>query len=198
MLPGASGRDPPAGEGGVRPIQCLRQDRQGGSAGLPPRCSRRHPSASSFQASAGLAVRPGRPRPLVQKIATPLRWSNRYPPARRAMSRLTSTLGVGCARSSPVLRLSAHGQGSIDSNLERLVDWAGERSTDKAPRHDFGVLQPTGAAINAIGSSRQQAARAAEQRVAGADHRSFRMPRAVHDPGAGSARRSSGHENRRP
>jgi hypothetical protein len=75
------------------------------------------------------------------------------------MYRLTVELGVGYARSSTVLDYKLAGQGSIDSNLERLVDWAGERSTDKAPRHDFGVLQPTDAAIDAIGSWRKRLGR---------------------------------------
>ena len=67
-----------------------------------------------------------------------------------AMYRLTVDLGVGYARSSTVLDYRLAGQGSIDSNLERLVEWTGERSNDKAPRHDFGVLQPSDAAIDAI------------------------------------------------
>jgi hypothetical protein len=57
---------------------------------------------------------------------------------------------VGYARSSTVLDYKLAGQGSIGSNLERLVEWAGERSSDRAPRHDFGVLQPSDAAIDAI------------------------------------------------
>src|SRR5205814_319531 len=47
-------------------------------------------------------------------------------------------------------RLQTGGHGTIDSNLERLVEWTGERSSDRAPRHDFGVLQPSDAAIDAI------------------------------------------------
>ena len=47
-----------------------------------------------------------------------------------AMYRLTVELGVGYARSSTVLDYKLAGQGSIDSNLERLVDWA-ERALER-------------------------------------------------------------------
>jgi hypothetical protein len=73
------------------------------------------------------------------------------------MYRLTVELGVGYARSSTVLDYKLAGQGSIDSNLERLVDWVSDRSSDK-PRHDFGVLQPDNAAIDAIVAWRKRLA----------------------------------------
>jgi polysaccharide deacetylase 2 family uncharacterized protein YibQ len=67
-----------------------------------------------------------------------------------AMYHLTVELGMGYARSSTVLDYKLAGQGNVDSNLERLVDWASERTNEKAARHDFGVLQPDNAAIDAI------------------------------------------------
>jgi hypothetical protein len=73
-----------------------------------------------------------------------------------AMYRLTVELGMGYARSSTVLDYKLAGQGSVDSNLERLVDWVSERTNDKAARHDFGVLQPDNAAIDAIVAWRQR------------------------------------------
>ena len=90
-------------------------------------------------------------RPLMKEIAERgLSLIEINPAGVSAMYRLTVDLGVGYARSSTVLDYKLAGQGSIDSNLERLVEWAGERSNDRAPRHDFGVLQPTDAAIDAI------------------------------------------------
>ncbi|HYD08097.1 MAG TPA: divergent polysaccharide deacetylase family protein, partial [Reyranella sp.] len=85
-------------------------------------------------------------RPLVKEIADRGLALIEINPARvSAMYRLTVELGVGYARSSTVLDYKL-AQGSIDSNLERLVDWVSERPNDK-PRHDFGVLQPDNAAI---------------------------------------------------
>ena len=75
-----------------------------------------------------------------------------------AMYRLTVELGIGYARSSTVLDYKLAGQGSVDSNLERLVDWASERTNEKVARHDFGVLQPDNAAIDAIVAWRQRLA----------------------------------------
>jgi polysaccharide deacetylase 2 family uncharacterized protein YibQ len=96
-------------------------------------------------------------RPLMKEIAERgLSLIEINPAGVSAMYRLTVELGVGYARSSTVLDYKLAGQGSIDSNLERLVDWAGERSNDKAPRHDFGVLQPADAAIDAIVSWRKR------------------------------------------
>jgi polysaccharide deacetylase 2 family uncharacterized protein YibQ len=90
-------------------------------------------------------------RPLIKEIAERgLSLIEINPAGVSAMYRLTVDLGVGYARSSTVLDYRLAGQGSIDSNLERLVEWAGERSTDRTPRHDFGVMQPTDAAIDAI------------------------------------------------
>ncbi len=99
-------------------------------------------------------------RPLMKEIAERgLSLIEINPAGVSAMYRLTVELGVGYARSSNVLDYKLAGQGSIDSNLERLADWAGERSADKGPRHDFGVLQPTDAAIDAIGSWRKRLGR---------------------------------------
>jgi polysaccharide deacetylase 2 family uncharacterized protein YibQ len=90
-------------------------------------------------------------RPLIKEIAERgLSLIEVNPAGVSAMYRLTVDLGVGYARSSTVLDYKLAGRGSIDSNLERLAEWTGERSTDGAPRHDFGVLQPTDAAIDSI------------------------------------------------
>jgi polysaccharide deacetylase 2 family uncharacterized protein YibQ len=98
-------------------------------------------------------------RPLVKEIAERgLGLIEISPNGVSAMYRLTLELGVGYARSSTVLDYKLAGQGSIDGNLERLVDWASDRSSDKA-RHDFGVLQPDNAAIDAIVAWRKRVAR---------------------------------------
>jgi polysaccharide deacetylase 2 family uncharacterized protein YibQ len=90
-------------------------------------------------------------RPLVREIAERgLSLIEINPAGVSAMYRLTVDLGVGYARSSTVLDYRLAGQGSIDGNLERLVEWTSKRSDDGAPRHDFGVLQPSDAAIDAI------------------------------------------------
>lgn len=98
-------------------------------------------------------------RPLVKEIADRgLALIEISPNGVTAMHRLTVELGVGYARSSTVLDYKLSGQGSIDGNLERLADWVGDRSDDK-PRHDFGVLQPGNAAIDAIVAWRKRLAR---------------------------------------
>jgi len=90
-------------------------------------------------------------RPLMKEIAERgLSLIEINPAGVSAMYRLAVDLGVGYARSTTVLDYSLAGQGSIDSNLERLAEWTAERSNDKAARHDFGVLQPTDAAIDAV------------------------------------------------
>jgi polysaccharide deacetylase 2 family uncharacterized protein YibQ len=90
-------------------------------------------------------------RPLMKEIAERgLSLIEINPAGVSAMYRLTVDLGVGYARSTTVLDYSLAGQGSIDSNLERLAEWTGERANDRSARHDFGVLQPTDAAIDAI------------------------------------------------
>jgi polysaccharide deacetylase 2 family uncharacterized protein YibQ len=90
-------------------------------------------------------------RPLMKDIAERgLSLIEINPAGVSAMYRLTVELGIAYARSSTVLDYKLGGQGTIDSNLERLVEWTGERPTDRAPRHDFGVLQPSDAAVDAI------------------------------------------------
>ncbi len=90
-------------------------------------------------------------RPLMKEIAERgLSLIEIDPAGVSAMYRLTVDLGVGYARSSTVLDYKLAGQGSIDSSLERLAEWAGQRANDRTPRHDFGVLQPTDSAIDAI------------------------------------------------
>jgi polysaccharide deacetylase 2 family uncharacterized protein YibQ len=99
-------------------------------------------------------------RPLVKEIADRgLGLIEISPNGVTAMYRLTVELGVGYARSSTVLDYKLAGQGSIDGNLERLVDWVSERQPDKPARHDFGVLQPDNAAIDAIVAWRKRLAR---------------------------------------
>jgi polysaccharide deacetylase 2 family uncharacterized protein YibQ len=99
-------------------------------------------------------------RPLMKEIAERgLSLIEINPNRVSAMYRLTVELGIGYARSSTVLDYKLAGQGSIDSNLERLVDWVSERSADKGPRHDFGVLQPDNASIDAIVAWRKRLAR---------------------------------------
>jgi polysaccharide deacetylase 2 family uncharacterized protein YibQ len=90
-------------------------------------------------------------RPLMKEIAgRGLSLIEINPAGVSAMYRLTVELGIAYARSSTVLDYKLAGHGTIDSNLERLVEWTGERPADRAPRHDFGVLQPSDAAIDAI------------------------------------------------
>lgn len=70
-------------------------------------------------------------------------------PSGTELYRLTSELGVGYARSSNVLDYRLAGR-TISGNLDRLVEWTGEPQPDRVPRHDFGVLQPSDGAIDAI------------------------------------------------
>ena len=113
-----------------------------------------------------------------------------------AMHRLTVDPGVGYARSSTVLDYRLAGQGSIDSNLERLAEWAGERSNDRAPRHDFGVLQPTDKANDAIVARRK---RLQGQNAVAAWSQSSATSNAAKPgwPGCARSRRSYVHEVRR-
>lgn len=98
-------------------------------------------------------------RPLMKELADRgLALVEISPAGVSAMYRLTVELGMGYARSSTVLDYKLAGQGNVDSNLERLVDWASERTNEKAARHDFGVLQPDNAAIDAIVAWRQRLA----------------------------------------
>ena len=99
-------------------------------------------------------------RPLVKEIADRgLSLIEISPNGVSAMYRLTVEFGTGYARSSTVLDYKLAGQGSIDSNLERLVDWVSDSRADKAARHDFGMLQPDNAAIDAIVAWRKRLAR---------------------------------------
>lgn len=99
-------------------------------------------------------------RPLIKEIAERgLSLIEINPTRVSAMYRLTVELGVGYARSSTVLDYKLAGQGSIDGNLERLAEWTSERSINGTPRHDFGVLQPSDAAIDAIVAWRKRLVR---------------------------------------
>ena len=152
----------PAGpvERGIRPIE---------GAGDPPENLRRLRAAMARAESYLGFVVPGPSvvsqsdliaRPLMKEIAERgLSLIEINPNGVSAMYRLTVELGIGYARSSSVLDYKLAGQGSIDSNLERLVDWVSERPIDKGPRHDFGVLQPDNAAIDAIVAWRKRLAR---------------------------------------
>ena len=75
------------------------------------------------------------------------------------MYRLTVELGMGYARSSTVLDYKLAGQGSIDRQ-PRAPGRLGRASapTRRPARHDFGVLQPDDAAIDAIVAWRQRLA----------------------------------------
>jgi hypothetical protein len=98
-------------------------------------------------------------RPLMKELANRgLALVEISPSGVSAMYRLTVELGMGYARSSTVLDYKLAGQGSVDSNLERLVDWASDRTSEKTARHDFGVLQPDNVAIDAIVAWRQRLA----------------------------------------
>ena len=92
-------------------------------------------------------------RPLVKEIADRgLALIEVNPaPTGSALSRLTVELGVGYARSSTVIDYKLAGRG-IAGNLDRLAEWAGDPHPEHGPRHDFGVLQPDAAAIEAIRS----------------------------------------------
>ena len=152
----------PAGpvERGIRPIE---------GAGDPPENLRRLRAAMARAESYLGFVVPGPSvvsqsdliaRPLMKEIAERgLSLIEINPNGVSAMYRLTVELGIGYARSSSVLDYKLAGQGSIDSNLERLVDWVSERPIDKGPRHDFGVLQPDNASIDAIVAWRKRLAR---------------------------------------
>jgi polysaccharide deacetylase 2 family uncharacterized protein YibQ len=99
-------------------------------------------------------------RPLMKEIAERgLSLIEVNPAGVSAMYRLTRELGIAYARSSTVLDYKLAGQGTIDSNLERLVEWTTERPADRAPRHDFGVLQPSDVAIDAIVGWRRRLSR---------------------------------------
>jgi len=151
----------PAGpaERGIRPIE--------GGADSAENLRRLRGAMARGEGCVGFVV-PGRSvvsqsdliaRPLVKEIADRgLGLVEISPNGVSAMYRLTVELGVGYARSSTVLDYKLVGEGSIDSNLERLVDWVSDRSSDK-PRHDFGVLQPDNAAIDAIVAWRKRLAR---------------------------------------
>lgn len=78
-------------------------------------------------------------------------------PTPTAMYRLSTELGVGYARTSTVLdyRLARNG---LDGNLDRLAEWTGESWPGRPARHDFGVLQPDDAAIDAIIAWRERLA----------------------------------------
>ncbi len=70
-------------------------------------------------------------------------------PAPSPMQGFASDMGVGYARTSTALdyKLARNG---IGGSLDRLVQWTGENWPNHPPRHDFGVLQPDSAAIDAV------------------------------------------------
>jgi polysaccharide deacetylase 2 family uncharacterized protein YibQ len=78
-------------------------------------------------------------------------------PIPSAMYRLATEFGVGYARTSTVLdyKLARNGLGA---NLDRLAEWTGESWPGRPARHDFGVLQPDDAAIDAIVAWRERLA----------------------------------------
>jgi polysaccharide deacetylase 2 family uncharacterized protein YibQ len=96
-------------------------------------------------------------RPLVQEISDRGLGLIEIDPGATAtaMYKLTVEMGVGYARTSTVLDYKLAGNG-IDGNLDRLAEWTGESWPGRPPRHDFGVLQPADAAIDAILAWRQR------------------------------------------
>ena len=100
-------------------------------------------------------------------------------PAVSAMYRLTVELGMGYARSSTVLDYKLAGRAASTAISSAWSTGPARRATEQPPRHDFGVLQPDDAAIDAIVAWFSGCTRTA-RRVAGADHRPFRMPRSLH------------------
>jgi polysaccharide deacetylase 2 family uncharacterized protein YibQ len=146
-------------ERGIRPIE--------GNADAPDNLQRLRTAMSRGDGYVGFVV-PGSSvvarsdliaRPLMKELADRgLAVVEINPSGVSAMYRLAGELGIGYARSSTVLDYKLAGQGSIDGNLERLVDWASERTGEKAARHDFGVLQPDNAAIDAIVAWRRRLA----------------------------------------
>ncbi len=96
-------------------------------------------------------------RPLMQEIAERGLAIVEINPGTGAsqLSRLSAELGVGYARSSDILDYKLASEG-LDSNLNRLVEWVGKTSSDRLPRHAFGVIQPQAAAIDAVAAWRDR------------------------------------------
>lgn len=70
-------------------------------------------------------------------------------PPPSTMQDFATDMGIGYARTSTILDYKLARSG-IAGNLDRLAQWTGESWPNRPPRHDFGVLQPDGAAIDAI------------------------------------------------
>lgn len=90
-------------------------------------------------------------RPLVKEIADRgLALIEINPtPATAAVHRLTDELGAGYARTVDVLDYKL-ADGGVAGNLDRLVAWASETTTEQPARHGFGVVQPDDATIDAL------------------------------------------------
>ena len=96
-------------------------------------------------------------RPLVQELADRGLAIVEINPGTGAtpLYRLSSELGVGYARSSDVVDYKLASEG-LEANLNRLVEWVGKTAADRLPRHAFGVIQPQGAAIDAVAAWRER------------------------------------------
>jgi hypothetical protein len=98
-------------------------------------------------------------RPLVQELADRGLAIVEINPGTGAtpLYRLSTELGAGYARSSDILDYKLASEG-LDANLDRLVEWVGKTASDRLPRHAFGVIQPQGAAIDAVAAWRERVA----------------------------------------
>jgi polysaccharide deacetylase 2 family uncharacterized protein YibQ len=138
-------------ERGIRPIEM--------SAETPENLRRLRGAMARGEGYVGFVVRSPGPvsqseatlRPLVKEIAERgLAAVEINPtPDTVVLHRLTVELGAGYARSTSILdyRLASDG---VAEALDRLVAWIGERTTERVPRHAFGVVQPDNVAIDAI------------------------------------------------
>jgi hypothetical protein len=138
-------------ERGIRPIEV--------SADAAENLRRLRGAMARGEGYVGLVVRSPGPvsqseatlRPLIKEIADRglAAVEINSTPDSVALHRLTAELGAGYARSTSVLdyRLAADG---VAEALDRLTAWIGESVPDRKPRHDFGVVQPDNAAIDAI------------------------------------------------
>jgi len=138
-------------ERGIRPVEV--------SADTTENLRRLRGAMARGEGYVGLVVRSPGPvsqseatlRPLIKEIADRGLAAVEINPTPDTVTlhRLTTELGTGYARSTNILdyRLASD---SVAEALDRLVAWIGERTTDRMPRHAFGVVQPDNVAIDAI------------------------------------------------
>jgi len=143
--------DPAVAERGLRPIDATADEAEN--------LRRLRATLPRGEGYVGLVISPpGRAaqsetvmRPLVAEIAERGLALIEVNPAPGAtpIQRLTSSLGVGYARSTDVLDYKLAGDG-VAGNLDRLGAWVAETAPGRGPRHAFGVMQPDDEAITAI------------------------------------------------